>query len=373
MTNYNFDNRTVMTLDAGGTNFVFSAIRGCKEIIEPIRLPSIVDDADKSLELIAEGFRQVKEKLAEAPVAISFAFPGPADYVNGVLGDLPNFPGFRGGVALGPYLEEVFGIPVFINNDGNLFAYGEAIAGLLPEVNAKLSKAGIKKTYKNLIGLTFGTGYGCGVVIDGTLLRGDNGCGGDVWLMRNCFDGNYLLEENVSIRGIKYMYGYFSGNPDHALSPKDICDVIEGRREGDKQAALKTFEYFGKAAAEGVINALDMIDGLIVIGGGISYNYKYILPAMIEATRAKLSNKNGEKFPILQMEVFNLMDEDDSAAFYKDECREADILGTSRKTIYNFSKKTGIAISKLGASKAISIGAYAFALSEIDKYEAKVL
>ena len=49
-----------------------------------------------------------------------------ADYAHGIIGDLPNFPGFRGGVALGPYLEHVFGIPVFINNDGNLFAYGEA-------------------------------------------------------------------------------------------------------------------------------------------------------------------------------------------------------------------------------------------------------
>ncbi len=61
-------------------------------------------------------------------MAISFAFPGPADYIHGIIGDLPNFPAFRGGIALGPYLEERFGMPVFINNDGNLFAYGEAIA-----------------------------------------------------------------------------------------------------------------------------------------------------------------------------------------------------------------------------------------------------
>ena len=34
-------------------------------------------------------------------------------------------------------LREQFGIPVFINNDGNLFAYGEALAGTLPEVNKR--------------------------------------------------------------------------------------------------------------------------------------------------------------------------------------------------------------------------------------------
>ncbi len=36
-------------------------------------------------------------------------------------------------MALGPFLEYKFGIPVFINNDGDLFAYGEALGGALPE------------------------------------------------------------------------------------------------------------------------------------------------------------------------------------------------------------------------------------------------
>ena len=68
----------------------------------------------------------------QPPVAISFAFPGPADYPAGIIGDMSNMPAFRGGVALGPILEDQFGIPVFINNDGDLFVYGEAIAGFLP-------------------------------------------------------------------------------------------------------------------------------------------------------------------------------------------------------------------------------------------------
>lgn len=62
------------------------------------------------------------------PAAISFAFPGPADYPNGIIGGwLPNFPSFRDGVALGPFLQEKFGVPVFINNDGDLFAYALAL------------------------------------------------------------------------------------------------------------------------------------------------------------------------------------------------------------------------------------------------------
>ena len=130
---YETDPRIVLALDAGGTNLIFSAIAGNREIVEPVHFHSVPDDLDRMLSTLVEGFEAVRRQLDAAPVAISFAFPGPADYAHGIIGDLPNFPSFRGGVALGPFLERKFGIPVFINNDGNLFAYGEAISGALPD------------------------------------------------------------------------------------------------------------------------------------------------------------------------------------------------------------------------------------------------
>ena len=170
---YTNDNRIVMTLDAGGTNFVFSAIQGGKEIADPVVLPACADCLDKCLGNLVEGFKAIQAGLPETPVAISFAFPGPADYQAGIIGDLPNFPSFRGGVALGPFLEDIFGIPVFINNDGNLFAYGEALTGALPDINRRLREAGSMKQYKNLLGVTLGTGFGAGVVINQKLLLGE--------------------------------------------------------------------------------------------------------------------------------------------------------------------------------------------------------
>ena len=101
---YKNDERIVMTLDAGGTNFVFSAIQSEQNIIDEIVLPSYGEDLHKCLNNILEGFNEVINKLSSKPVAISFAFPGPADYPNGIIGDLQNLPSFRGGVALGPYL-----------------------------------------------------------------------------------------------------------------------------------------------------------------------------------------------------------------------------------------------------------------------------
>ena len=162
---YSNDNRTVITLDAGGTNFAFGAIKGNKFIVEPLVLPSNADDLDRCLETMVEGFTRIIDKLDEKPVAISFAFPGPADYPNGIIGGyLPNFPSFRDGVALGPFLEDKFGIPVYINNDADLYAYAEAMGGVLPELNEKLAKSGSNKHFNNLLAFTFGTGFGFGFV-----------------------------------------------------------------------------------------------------------------------------------------------------------------------------------------------------------------
>src|SRR6056297_3842494 len=142
------DKRIVLTLDAGGTNFVFAAIQGGKQVVDDVRLDANADNLERCIQTMKDGFHQVLQKLKESPVAISFAFPGPADYPNGIIGDLQNLPSFRGGIALGPMLEKKFGIPVFINNDGDLFVYGEAIAGFLPEVNKRLLKEGSPKQYR---------------------------------------------------------------------------------------------------------------------------------------------------------------------------------------------------------------------------------
>ncbi|HWH69923.1 MAG TPA: ROK family protein, partial [Candidatus Sulfotelmatobacter sp.] len=194
------DKRIVMTLDAGGTSFRFAAMRGNQLVTEIVTTPSNGDQLDRCLANIVEGFTRIKAQCPKAPVAISFAFPGPADYPNGIIGDLGNLPGFRGGVALGPMLEKHFGIPVFINNDGDLFVYGEAIAGFLPYVNDLLKKAGSPKRYNNLFGVTMGTGFGGGIVRNGELFMGDNSMAGEVWLLRSKLLPQANAEEGVSIR-----------------------------------------------------------------------------------------------------------------------------------------------------------------------------
>lgn len=85
---YEKDERAVMTLDAGGTNLVFSAVRGGEEIVELISLSACRDNLELFLQTIIDGFEEVQSKLSQKPVAISFCFPGPAEYEDGIIGDL---------------------------------------------------------------------------------------------------------------------------------------------------------------------------------------------------------------------------------------------------------------------------------------------
>ena len=367
MANFKTDSRIVLTLDAGGTNMVFGAMRGGEFIIEPITLPSNADVLSKCLDTMVEGFQTVIDKLDEKPVAISFAFPGPADYPNGIIGGyLPNFPSFRDGVALGPFLRNKFGIPVFINNDGDLFAYGEALGGALPEVNEKLEAAGSDKRYRNMLGYTFGTGFGVGMIVNGELNRGDNSCVETFCLPHKKLAG-VIVEEGVAVRAVKRVYGEASGHKDHNFEPKDIFDIAEGRKEGDIEAAKKAFAEMGEVAGDAMATAVTLTDGLIVIGGGITAARKYIMPALFESLRSKMHTISGEELNRVQMKVYDLDNEAEFVEFAKGDARKIKIYGSDEEVTYDPQKRIGVTISKMGASKAISVGAYTFALDQLDK------
>ena len=321
---------------------------------------------DACLRVLLQGFSQVKEALTEEPVAISFAFPGPADYEAGIIGDLPNFPSFRGGVALGPFLEEHFGIPVFINNDGSLFAYGEALTGVLPDINRLLKEAGSCKQYHNLLGITLGTGFGAGVVINNELLIGDNGTGGDVWCCRNKKYPDYIVEESVSIRAVKRVYREQSGDTED-LTPRDIFDIAEGNRPGNRQAAIAAFEELGEMAGETIASAVTLIDGLVVIGGGLSGASKYILPALMRELNAMTGMMDGSCFPRLQMKAFNLENAAEMQEFLEGKVTKVQIPGTDRWVDYDPYKRIGVAVSRQGASRSIALGAYQYALNQLKR------
>ncbi len=345
---------------------MFSAIKANEFIVDPITLPSRAENLDTCLGALETGFRQIFDSLKEPPVAISFAFPGPADYPNGIIGGyLPNFPSFRDGVALKAFLEDKFGVPVYINNDADLYAYGEALAGALPEINDRLAMAGSPKRYRNLLGYTLGTGFGFGFVSNGKLHIGDNSCV-ETFCLRNKKYPDIMLEEGVAIRAVKRVYGELSGNKDHGFEPKDICEIAEGLRPGDQQAAIASFAELGEIAGDAIATAVSLIDGIVVIGGGLSGAKKFIMPSLLREMRSKLMTFGGERVARVQSKVYNLDDDKEFAEFAKSHATELKVYGSYKTVPYDPEKRIGVIISRIGASKAISLGAYAYALAQID-------
>jgi glucokinase len=360
------DPRIVMTLDAGRTGLKFSAIRGTQLLVGPVSRPTDAEDRERCLANIAEGFEQVKKLLPAPPSAISFAFPGPADYPAGIIAGLQNFPAFRDAVPLGPMLEERFGIPTFINNDGDLFVYGEAIAGFLPYVNRLLEEAGNPKRYHNLFGITLGTGLGGGIVRNGELFIGDNSAAGEAWLLRNKLDPGVNAEEGASIRAIRRAYAAACGTPeDDAPEPKVISEIATGKTPGNQAAALEAFRRMGEVAGDVLAQALTLIDGLAVIGGGIAGSHPLFLSHLV---RAMNGSYDGYATPLRRLAplAFNLEDATERESFLRGEVRSVAVPGSGRRIVYDPVRRTAVGITRLGTSESVAVGAYAFALRELD-------
>ncbi len=365
MSNPSNDNRVVMTLDAGGTNFVFSAMQANQPVVESFSLPSCADDLERSLNTLVEGFRRVQAAAPAPPVAISFAFPAPADYFNGIIVGPRNLPAYTN-VALGPMLEDTFGLPTFINNDGDLFAYGEATSGFLPYVNGLLEQAGSPKRFRNLLGVTLGTGFGGGIVRDGQLFTGDNSVAGEVWLLRHKLERDINAEEGAAIRAVRRVYAERSGIAfADAPEPKVIYEIAEGTAAGNQEAAQAAFRRMGEVAGDAISEAITLMDALVVVGGGIAGAHRQFLPAIVDEMNGTYAAPSGERFRRLIPRAFNLEDEVQRAEFLRGETKELTVPHSTRTVRFDGLQRTGVGISRLGTSQATAIGAYSFALSRL--------
>ena len=362
------NNNIIFILDAGGTGFKFSAVQDYQEIIEPFTIPSAADTLDEVLQKLIDGFHECEIRCGSQPKAISFCFPGPADYPNGIIGDLGNLPTFRGGVALKQMLENEFKVPVFINNDGDLFVYGEALAGLLPAVNQLLEQRDNPKRYKNLFGVTLGTGFGGGLVIDKVLVNGDNSAGGEIWCSRNCLYPNTIAEESVSIRGVRRVYAREAGiSFADAPQPYDIYRIAQGEQQGNQEAALKAWDELTTVLADVIGNGLRCLDGIAVIGGGLSGAWPVFMPMLIKKMNEPYTDFNGNTIPRMETEAFNLEDAADCIRFVEKSGKMIKVPFSDQQVWYDATKRVGVGVTKLGTSSAVAIGAYAFAMNQLKK------
>ena len=138
----------------------------------------------------------------------------------------------------------------------------------------------------------------------------------------------------------------------------------------DQKQVGESWELSGVKGSESVVaggpEAGTTLPGLIVIGGGITGARKWIMPSLLKELRGKMHTITGEELNRVQMKVYDLDNEDEFKEFAKGDQRALKVYGTDRYVAYDPQKRIGVMISKLGASNAISVGAYAFALGQLD-------
>ena len=174
-------------------------------------------------------------------------------------------------------LEELTGLASYIGNDANVAALGE------------MWKGG-GEGEKNMIMVTLGTGVGGGVIIDGKMLVGANGAGGEIGHIcvnysetDQCGCGNRgCLEQYASATGIVRLARQKLGQEMRptVLNKEDVTakDVFDAVKAGDEVAQEIAVE-FGRYLGYGLANLAAVADpAVFVIGGGVSKAGEILIP-----------------------------------------------------------------------------------------------
>ncbi|NVJ84834.1 MAG: ROK family protein [Algoriphagus sp.] len=233
--------KAILGLDIGGTGIKGGVL--VKGHLEDVR--SIPTPAKESKEFILETIALFIESYMGYDITgIGIGIPGLVDVEKGEVLGLANIPAFQH-VELAKFLEQRFSKPVFINNDANCFAIG-------------VHKFGVGKPFKNLVGITLGTGVGAGIVINGHLYSGVNSAAGE-WCSAPYLEHNF--EHYCSG---KFFHQYYESKP----------KLLAKRAKAGDLEALKAFEEYGAHLGELIKHILyALAPEAIVLGGSIRKTY----------------------------------------------------------------------------------------------------
>jgi len=164
---------------------------------------------------------------------------------------------------------------------------------------------------------------------------------------------------------VRSVYAEAAGVAADGLSPKDICAIAMGEAPGDPQAARQAFEMLGEVVGDVLANVLTLIDGLAVIGGGLAAAAPLFLPRAMAELNGTIASYGGTATDRLIQTAYDLGDSAQRREFLRGEIREVAVPNSNRTVVTDPGKRVGVAISTLGASRAVGIGAYAFALNRL--------
>lgn len=240
----------ILGIDLGGTNIRIGQIEN-GEITGKITAPSPSNmQLDKSIDYLKS---TIREMVSPTVAGIGIGVPSVLDSEKGIVYNVANIPAWEE-VHLKKILENEFDIPVFINNDSNCFTLGE-------------KKFGEGKPFRNMVGITLGTGVGAGVIIDNKLYNGSNTGSGEI----GCIP--YLDSDYEHYCASSFFTTY------HNITGFQAAQKAEA---GDANA-LKIWHDYGTHLGQLIQATLFAYDpDAIIFGGGITTAYPFFEKSMKE-------------------------------------------------------------------------------------------
>lgn len=242
-------------IDLGGTNLRAALVNHDGKILVKDKCKTPKEEGpEATVRAMAELVKNVRGEHVVKGIGIGS--PGPLSREKRMIFQTANLPGFDR-FPMGDLLEELSGLPVKIDNDAKCATYGEA-------------RFGAAQGKKNFILMTFGTGIGGGIFVDGGMVYGksDGACEiGHMTLYpngRQCQCSNRgCVEQYISASAFKRRAQEKCGED---LGGKEILDRVEA---GEKWAR-ELLEEFSKDVAMATASLVTVFNPeLIVFGGGL--------------------------------------------------------------------------------------------------------
>ena len=292
-------------IDLGGTNIAAGIVDENFRIVGKASVPTEVNgkngvaSPEEIADRMAQAVRLAAEKAAvsmDEVGSVGIGTPGSADPFQGIVKYANNLHFFQ--TPLSRMMEDRLHKPVYLANDANAAAYGEAMAGA-------------SKGCANSIMITLGTGVGGGVIIDGKIVTGCSFCGGELGHMgmmyggepctcgrKGCFEA--YCSATALIRQTRRKMEQF---PDSAmwglcggsLDKVDGRTAFDGMRAGDK-AAAEVVEQYISYLGYALTNYVNLLQPeMLLIGGGISKEGETILAPLREIVNREAYCKDPEE------------------------------------------------------------------------------
>ena len=266
-------------IDLGGMSIKAGLVNDAYQIVYKETAPTDVKHGmDKLCADIIALVQRVCKKAPEQKIeSIGIGVPGDVNKFTQRIVYCNNIP--LEDVDLRGEIEAATGIPTFINNDANVAALGEVIAG-------------VARDFSDAVMITIGTGVGCGIVIDNQIYLGCNGAAGEIGHQVIEVDGlpcacgrRGCYEQYASATAlIRMTREAMQAHPESAmwkiagdLSGANGKTAFDACRAGDAEGSRVVKTYI-KYLATGVVDAINLFQPeAIIIGGGISKEGEYLL------------------------------------------------------------------------------------------------